>query len=110
MLANLKVDSELFHTADGTAFADLMIDGQRENWPIRGTRFRSWLRRRHYEATAEAPSAEAIRSVLDLFEARAQFDGPQQAIHVRIAAHDGRIYLDLADDLWRAVEIPAGGR
>jgi hypothetical protein len=82
-----------------------MIDGHRETWPIRGTRFRSWLRRRHYEATGEAPSAEAIRSALDLFEARAQFDGPKRAIHVRTAAHEGRIYLDLADDLWRAVEI-----
>jgi hypothetical protein len=38
MLANLKVDPELFHTADGTAFADLMIDGHRETWPIRSTR------------------------------------------------------------------------
>jgi hypothetical protein len=60
MLANLKVDPELFHTADGTAFADLMIDGHRETWPIRGSRFRSWLRRPHYEATGEAPSAKAI--------------------------------------------------
>jgi hypothetical protein len=105
MLANLNADPELFHTVDGTAFADLMIDGHRETWPVRGTRFRSWLRRRHYEATGEAPCAGAIRSALDLFEAHAQFDGPQRAVHVRTAAHEGRLYLDIADDLWRAVEI-----
>ena len=87
MLANLRVEPEFFHTADGAAFADLMIGGHREMWPVRCSRFRSWLRRRHYEATGEVPSGAAIRSALDLFEARAQFDGPQRAIHVRTAAH-----------------------
>lgn len=111
MLTNLAVSVELFHTASGTTFADLVIDGHRETWPIRGTRFRSWLRRQYYEATGEAPSAQAIRSALDLYEARAQFDGPERAIHVRTAAHDGRIYLDLADDLWpRSKSAPTGGR
>jgi hypothetical protein len=62
MLANLRVGPEFFHTADGAAFADLMIDGDRETWPVRDTRFRSWLRRWHYEATGEAPCAGAIRS------------------------------------------------
>jgi hypothetical protein len=47
----------------------------------------AFLQHENYEATGEAPSAEAIRSALDLFEARAQFDGPQRAIHVRTAAH-----------------------
>ena len=42
---------ELFHTATGTAFADLLVDGHRETWPIRSKRFRGWLRRRYYEAT-----------------------------------------------------------
>jgi ERF superfamily len=39
----------------------------------------------------------------------AQFDGPERAIHVRLAEHAGQIYLDLADDCWRAVEIGPDG-
>src|SRR5439155_434303 len=35
----------LFHTATGTAYADLLVDGHRESWPIRSKRFRGWLRR-----------------------------------------------------------------
>jgi hypothetical protein len=31
------------------------------------------------------------------------------AVHVRVAGHDGRIYLDLADAAWRVVEIDADG-
>src|SRR5271157_4073715 len=58
MLANLTV-AELFHTPDGAAFADLMIDAHRETWPVRSTRFRSWLRRKYYEATGAVPGAGA---------------------------------------------------
>jgi hypothetical protein len=100
---------ELFHTATGTAFADIMVDGRRETWPIRSKRFRGWLRRRYYQATGAAPSAAEMRSVLDLLEARAQFDGPERAVHVRIAEHAGHIYLDLGNEQWRAVDIGPDG-
>jgi hypothetical protein len=29
------------------------------------------------------------------------FDGPERAVHIRIAEHGGHIYLDLADEHWR---------
>jgi hypothetical protein len=41
----------------------------------------------------------------------AQFDGPERQVSVRVAEQDGLIYLDLADEFWRCVEIgPAGWR
>jgi hypothetical protein len=40
---------------------------------------------------------------------RAQFDGRERAVHIRTAAHAGRIYRDLADKHWRAVEIGPDG-
>src|ERR671934_557544 len=95
---------ELFHTAGGTAFADLLINGNRETWPIRSKRFSTWLRHCHYKATGAAASAATIRAALDLFEAKAQFDGPERAGHVRVAEHGRHTYLDLADEPWRAVE------
>jgi hypothetical protein len=109
MLTQLGACSDLFHTASGTAFADIMIDGHRETWPIRSKRFRAWLRRRYYRATGEAASGAEICSALDLLEARAQFDAPERAVHIRVAEHVGHIYLDLADDHWRAVEIGPDG-
>jgi hypothetical protein len=110
MLTALGLWGELFHTPAGTAYADIPLKDHRETWPIRSKRFRTWLRRCHYEATGEAASPAAIRSALDLFrEARAQFDGPERAVHIRTATHAGRIYLDLADDHWHAVEIGPDG-
>jgi hypothetical protein len=54
---------------------------------------RDWLRRRHYEATGATPRTAGGRSALDLLEARAQFDPPEQAVHVRLAEQAGRIFL-----------------
>jgi hypothetical protein len=109
MLVDMAQCDDLFHIAIGTAFADIMIDGHRETWPIRSKRFRAFLRRCHYQATGEAASAAEIRSALDLLEARAQFDGPRRPIHIRTAEHAGHIYLDLADEHWRTVDIGPDG-
>jgi hypothetical protein len=91
MLAILGATISLFHTAIGTAFADIMIDGRRETRPIRSKQFRAWLRRCYYQATGEAASGAEIRSALDLLETRAQFDGPERAVHIRIAEHAGHV-------------------
>jgi hypothetical protein len=109
MLTQFAACDALFHTATGTAFADLMVEGHRETWPIRSKRFRGWLRRRYYEATGGAPNGHAMSSELDLLEARAQFDAPERQVHIRLAEHEGHIYLDLADEHWRAVEIGPDG-
>ena len=109
VLSTLAVKAELFHTADGTAFADIIIDGHRETWPVHGNRFRSWLRRQYYEATGSVPGPGAITSALNLLEARAQFEGPRRPVHLRVAEFDGCIYLDLADDDWRAVRVGPDG-
>src|SRR5262245_24299740 len=82
-LAQLPVCTE--HTATGTAYADLMIDGHRETWPIRSRRFRAFLRRSYYRATGTAASASAINGALEQLEARAQFDGPERVVHLRVA-------------------------
>src|SRR5271165_6105647 len=108
--------ASLFHTATGTAFIDIEIEGHREThretWPVRGKQLRAWLRRRYYEETGGALAklaGETIRSMVDLLEARAQFDGPERVVHIRIAEHAGHIYLDLADEHWRAVDIGPDG-
>ena len=100
---------EVFHTPSGVAFADVITDGHRETWPIRSSRFRTWVRRCYYHATGAAPGGAVIASALDLLEARAQFDAPERVVSMRIAEHAGRIYLDLADEHWRAVAISADG-
>jgi hypothetical protein len=107
ILIDLAKSAELFHAPDGTGFADLDINGHRETWPIRSKGFRRWLARRFFEATEGAPSSEALQSALNVIEANAHFGSPERAVYVRVGGLDGRIYLDLGDESWRAVEIDA---
>jgi len=65
MLIDIASCEELFHTAAGPAFADIVVDGHRETWPIRSKRFRGWLRRRYHQATGawRVPRRFAQRSI-----------------------------------------------
>jgi hypothetical protein len=47
VLIDLASNAELFHAPDGTAFADLDIDGHRETWPVRSKGFKRWLTRQY---------------------------------------------------------------
>jgi hypothetical protein len=107
--AVLDTPVSLFHTATGIAYADIEIEQHRETWPVRSKQFCAWLRRRHYERTREAMDLATIRSIVDLLEARAQFDAPERAVHIRVAEDEGQIYLDLADHHWHAVEVGPDG-
>ncbi|WP_371055131.1 hypothetical protein [Rhodosalinus sp. K401] len=50
-----------------------------------------------------------MQAALNVIEAKAHFDGPERQVFIRVGGHEGRLYLDLGDDAWRAVEIDAAG-
>jgi hypothetical protein len=109
ILIDLAGAVDLFHSADGTALADILINEHRETWPVRTKGFRRWLARQFYEQTGGAPSSEALQSALNVIEAKAHFDGPERPVFIRVGGLDGRLYLDLGDEAWRAVEIDTTG-
>jgi hypothetical protein len=61
------------------------------------------------EARAASPFSSAVRQALNVIEAKAQFPAPERTVHIRVAGLGDRLYLDLCDDTWRAVEIDAAG-
>jgi hypothetical protein len=109
ILIDLAGTADLFHAADGTAFADLDINGHRETWPVRAKGFKRWLARQFFEATDGAPSSEALQSALNVIEAKAHFDAPELPVFIRVGGVDDKLYLDLGDEAWRAVEITTTG-
>lgn len=109
ILIDLAGAADLFHSADGTALADILINEHRETWPVRTKGFRRWLARQFFEQTGGAPSSEALQSALNVIEAKAHFDGPERPVFIRVGGLDGRLYLDLGDEAWGAVEIDATG-
>jgi hypothetical protein len=109
LLLALAQSAELFHAADGTGFADVEVNGHRETYPVRSKGFRRWLVHRYLKETGGAPNSEAMQSALGVIEANADFNAPERLVHVRVGGLDGRLYLDLGDKSWRAVEIDATG-
>lgn len=110
-LVNLALESgaEFFHNAELEAYATIPINGHKETWPLRGKVFRNWLRRLLYERENKAPGAQAVQDAVEALEAMALFEGKKREVYTRIAGHDGKIYLDLANDHWEVVEISASG-
>jgi hypothetical protein len=116
-------DQALFRTGDGTAYADLIIAGHRETWPIRSKQFRfeyvRYLKRQLEHLTdkgavmalALGPSLKkaAVNAAIDEFEMRAICSQVEREVHVRVASDGGDIYIDLCDRDWRAVRVTAAG-
>ena len=105
----LETGPEFFHDPDQHGWASIRVDGHFENHPIRSRPFQLFLLRTYYRETGNSPGAQAIRATLELFEAKALFDGEEAPINLRVANHRGKLYLDLCDRGWRAVEIDAEG-
>jgi DNA polymerase I-like protein with 3'-5' exonuclease and polymerase domains len=103
------LEVEFFHTAEQAAFARIPTPDHKENWPVRSTGFRRWLARQYYELTEAAASGQALADALGVLEGMAVYEGPELGVYNRLAEHEGKIYLDLADPLWRAVEIDQAG-
>ena len=100
---------ELFHDPDQHGWASVRVGQHWENYPLRSRAFHLFMLRTYYLDTGESPGGQALRAALEIFEARALFDGPEHTIHLRVAEHGGKLYLDLCDPEWRAIEIDTDG-
>jgi hypothetical protein len=116
-------DQSLFHTPAGAAFADLIIGGVRQTWPVRSKQFRiEYIRylRRELEALtgkgavlalALGPSLKkgAVNAAVDTFEMQAICSQVERDVHARVAAHGDDLFIDLCDADWHAVRVTALG-
>jgi hypothetical protein len=104
-----ETSAQLFCDRGRIGYADVRISGHRETWRVGSQGFRLWLTQRYYRARGGAPNATAMLAALNVIEARARFDGAEREVYVRIAGAGDKLYLDLCDPTWRAVEIAAAG-
>ncbi len=105
----------LFHDQNKDVFATDRATG--ENRRIDGRSFKDWLVSNFYTVEAKAPREQAIREALSTLSGIGRFQGEQQEVWIRVAAHGGAYYLDLAEpgqsravriaaDGWTLVEVP----
>jgi hypothetical protein len=108
-LIKLATEMEFWHTPDGEAWASIPIHGHRQHWRVGSKTFRNFLAGLYYRGSGAAANAQAIQDALAALSAKALHEGESHPVFVRIAEHEGKHYVDLGDDQWRAAEIDANG-
>jgi putative DNA primase/helicase len=108
-MAALMIGVELWHDAEGDAFATIETNGHRESWPVSSKTFARFIKGRAYAATQTAMSDDTWQDIKSALEAEAIVKGQQAETAIRICRTADAIYLDLADANWRAVRVTAGG-
>jgi hypothetical protein len=101
--------AELFHDPDELAYATVGVADHSETYSIKSERFKDWLIMQFYREHGKAPKTWAVTDALNTIRAQAVFDGPEIPVFVRVAEHEGDIYVDLGDDRWEAVRISKEG-
>jgi hypothetical protein len=108
----LKIGKERasYFCNDGV-FADVVINGHRNTFPVESKTFAKWLLHQFFLETNRAPASSAIKSAIRTLAAIAEFGTatPKHRVHLRTAEVDGRIYIDLCNEQWQCVEVDENG-
>ena len=97
-----KQDSEL-----GETYADIKVGSVRKTYRLRSKEFKAWLTRELYKRHDKSANSEALETCLKICEGEATSN--IEPVWMRTAEHDGKIYLDLSNELWQAVEVSKKG-
>lgn len=107
----IKNSTERWHTPDGEAYITVFINSHREHYKIstKSTKIRMWLGRLGSAMLEKTPGLTAIRDAVNVLAGIAVYDGKEYEMHVRKAEVDGKIFVDIGDQSWRAIEISSDG-
>ncbi len=129
-----RAGASFFHNTEREAFASIKRERDGvvhcENYEVSSPRFKLWVRhefwRREKERLenaaieaggalqegsaiqADLPAVVRDRDLADAIrqlESIAIFEGAQEEVYIRTAGHDGKVYVDIGDEQWRAIEI-----
>jgi putative DNA primase/helicase len=98
---------ELWHDDAGRAYASFLAGRHRENAPVRSSQFRQWLTLQYFDDHGAAPGKNAMDECINAVEALAVNRGKRHTAFIRVAEHDGRIYIDLCNHNWQGIECTA---
>ena len=97
--------ADLRQTPDGEPFLTIFTDEHLEHLSLQQLLAREWVSKQYYETTQTVPYHVAVSEALQTLQGLARFEGECCDLHTRVAEFQGRLYVDLVDPLWRAVEV-----
>ncbi len=90
-------------------YASVPINGHYETYGLQSRKLKSWLGELFYDVEERTPTQSVIEDAKCALEGRALFSGPERQVCLRLAGHDGVVYLDLANAGWEVVEVTTTG-
>jgi hypothetical protein len=103
-----EIAIELWEDRAGDAWITFPVDDHHEHWKIKSGATRRWLRGEYFRRHQKAVGSQGMQDALGLLEAHAHEARQRHETYVRVAELEGRIYIDLCDADWNAVEIRPG--
>ena len=100
-----EVAEELWHDKVGDSWITFPTKDQSEHWKVTSGSARRWLRGLYFQRTRKVPGSQALQDAIGVLEALGHHEGEQHPVYLRVAELDDRVYVDLSDADWRAVEI-----
>jgi hypothetical protein len=109
LVALVEDAAALFHDGGGRPYAELPAGDHYETWALGSRGFKDWLAREYYHQQGRTPSSTGLADAITVLTGKARFDNTEIPVFMRLGAQEGRIYLDLGNERWEAVEIDAEG-
>lgn len=101
--------AELWHTPKQDFYISFERDGHKEHHPLRSKAVKLWMGSLFFSDRKKTPGSQALQDALTILEGFALFDGSEHEAYVRVGPYEDRIYVDLGDHAWRAIEVTKDG-
>jgi len=105
----LEEGASVFRDPDGKTCIDTPPSRRTGRRTFRVRAARPWLSALLYEREGLALTPSQAQEAEAILEALAYNTGEPREVYTRLAHHEGRIYLDLGDETWDAVQVTAEG-
>jgi hypothetical protein len=86
---------KLFHDRNHNVYSQDIDTGETRRLDSR--QFKDWLIAHFYESTGRSPRDQSIREALNTLSGLARYKGERCDVHIRIARHEDKYYIDLGE-------------
>ena len=121
-LSLVKERTKFFCSREGESYAKVKIEKEKDKnsskneshieiMQIRSKEFKRFISSLYYKATNKVLYPQVVDNVIFTLDSITAIEADEEEIFYRVAYKNGNIYIDLADEKWRVVEItPEGWR
>jgi hypothetical protein len=108
-LAN-ETGASFWHNPDQETYITYPVDNHEENHPIRSKVVKLWLGSLLRMSIGKTPGSQSLQDAMTSLEGMAM-DGREYETYIRVGPYekDNKVYVDLGDNTWRAVEVSGEG-